>query len=403
MAYRYEAYTPDKRIVRGTIGASSERAAEGILYGEGYARVLRLQEIRNGAMWERWLPSLFGVKTQDVIEFSYQLATLIESGMPIITALGLLEKQTSKAALRRIIAGLSIELQGGGSFSQALSKYPQVFSDIYCQVVRASEHTGNLALALKQASGYIEKNMIMTAGIIRTLTYPSLVLLMAIGVVILITNVALPPLVRLFTSLDAELPWTTKLLMFAADFVAGNKFYLLGGFSILLLFFVVYIRLPSGKLAMDKFILKIPMIDHIVISRDVSQFCRTTSLLLEAGVSLPHIMSIAIGTVNNSIIRQALVEVRQKLVQGQGLSQPMANNALFPELLVEMVVVGEKTGTLPSTLATLSDFYEQTVDRKIRLLVSTVQHSLMVMIGVAVGFIGISMITPLYSILKTIH
>ena len=161
--------------------------------------------------------------------------------------------------------------------------------------------------------------------------------------------------------------------------------------------------MPVGKLAMDKFILKIPMIGDIVIKRNMSQFCRTMSLLLEAGISLPHIMSIVIETMNNSIIRQALVEVRQELVQGQGLSQPMAKNALFPELLVEMVLVGEKTGTVPSTLTTLSDFYEQTVDRKIHLLISTIQHFLLVMIGVIVGFIGISMITPLYSILKTIH
>ena len=401
--YRYEAYTLDKRIVRGRIDASSERMAEGILYGEGYARVLRLQEIRPGATWERWLPGLFGVKTQDVIEFSLQLATLIESGMTIITALGLLEKQTSKAALKRVIAGLSIELQGGRSFSQALSNHPQAFSDIYCQVIKASEYTGNLAVALRQAAGYIEKNMAMTASVKRTLAYPSLMLLMSIGVFTLITNVALPPLVRLFTSLGAELPWTTNLLIFSADFVANNKFSLLAGFSILILLFFSYIRMAVGKLAMDKFMLKIPMIGDIVIKRNMSQFCRTMSLLLGVGISLPRIMGIVIETMNNSIIRQALVEVRKKLVQGQGLSKPMAKISLFPELLVEMVVVGEKTGTLQSTLATLSDFYEQTVDRKTHLLISTMQHFLLVMIGVVVGFIGISMITPLYSVLKTIH
>ncbi|MFC1917966.1 type II secretion system F family protein [Chloroflexota bacterium] len=401
--YRYEAYTLDKTIVRGKIDASSERMAEGILYGEGYARILKLQEMRPGAILERWLPSLFGVKTQDVLEFSFQLATLIESGMPIITALGLLEKQTSKASLSRVIAELSIDLQGGCSFSQVLSKYPRAFSDIYCQVIKSSEHTGNLAVALRQAAGYIEKNRAVTTSLKRTLTYPALVLLMSLGVFTLITNVALPPLVRLFTSLGAELPWTTNLLIFSADFIASNGFYLLGGFFILSLLFFGYIRRPVGKLAMDKFVLKIPMIGNIVIIRNTSQFCRTMSLLLEAGIPLPHIMSIVIETMNNSIIRQALVEVRKKLVQGQGLSQPMAKIGLFPELLVEMIVVGEKTGTLHSTLATLSDFYEQTVDRKVHLLISTLQHCLMILIGLVVGFIGISMITPLYSILQTMH
>ncbi len=229
MAYRYEVYTQDKRIVRGTVDAASESMAESILYGAGYSRVLKLREVRPGSSLEELLPSLYGVKTGDVVQFSRHLATLIESGMPIVTALGLLEKQERKVALRKLIAELTVELQGGSSFSQALSKYPQVFSNIYGQVVKASEYTGNLAVALRQAAGYLERNMVMTAKVKQALAYPLLVALMAAGVVALITNVAFPPLVKLFASLGAELPWTTRLVMQVAGFVSSYNVYLLGG------------------------------------------------------------------------------------------------------------------------------------------------------------------------------
>ncbi len=403
MAYRYEAYTQDKRIVRGTVDAASEGMAESILYEAGYSRILKLREILPGSSLEELLPSLYGVKTGDVVQFSRHLATLIESGMPIVTALGLLEKQERKVALKKVIAEFTVELQGGSSFSQALSKYPQAFPNIYCQVVKASEYTGNLATALRQAAGYLERNLVMTAKVRQALAYPSLVALMAVGVVALITNVAFPPLVRLFASLGAELPWSTRLIMQISGFVSSYNVYLLGGLFISIALVASYLRLPAGQLAKDRLMLKIPRIDRISMLRNMHRFCRTMSLLLEAGLPLPQIMSTVIDTVSNRIIRQALVEVREKLVQGQGLSQPMASAGLFPDLLVAMTLIGEKTGTLPSVLGTLADLYEQTVEQEVRILIAIVQNVLILGTGAVVGFIGISMITPLYSILKAIR
>jgi type IV pilus assembly protein PilC len=403
MSYQYEAYTPDKRIVRGTIEASSETMAEEILYRTQTYRVLKLREIRPGLSLERLVPSLFGVKSQDVIGFSRQLATLMESGMPIITSLHLLEKQTPRAALRRVIARLNMELQGGSSLSQALSKFPQVFSNIYCQVIKASEYTGNLANALGQAADYIEKNIATATRIKRAFAYPVLVLLMSVAVFAIVANVAAPPLTRLFTSLGAELPWTTRLLVLTTDFVADYRYYLLGGLAALVILIAGYLRRPAGRLARDKLLLKIPIVGQIIVQRHMSRLCHTMSLLLEVGVPIPQTMSIVTGSVSNRIIHRALMEVREKLVQGQGFSQPMSKNVLFPELLVEMVAVGEKTGTLQPTLTTLSDFYEQAAEQKTRTLISILQHSLTVLIGLMVAFIGISMVTPLYSILQSIR
>jgi len=223
MAYRFKAYTVDKRIVQGTIDAASEGIAEETLYQAGYQRVLNLKEIRPGLSLGQSIPTLFGIKVQDVIDFSRQLATLIESGVTILTAMQLLEEQAFRAAFRKVIAGLIANLRGGSSFSQALSKYPQAFSYTYCQVVRASELTGNLEVGLRQMAGYMEKQAATRKKITRSLAYPMMVLFMAIGVFVLLITVALPPLVGLFTSLGAELPWTTRLLITAASFLIAHS------------------------------------------------------------------------------------------------------------------------------------------------------------------------------------
>ena len=403
MAYQYRVYTLDKRIVQGTIAATSESMAEETLSRAGHHRILSLREVQPRPSLEQLIPIFLGVNNQDVIDFSRQLATLIESGVPILTSLQLLEGQASKAALKKVIAGLVEELQGGSSLSQALTKYPQAFSSTYCQVIKASEQAGNLEVGLKQVAGYMEKRMMMKKKVIRAMAYPTLILLMAIGVVALLVTVVLPPLVGLFTSFGTELPWTTRLLITVAGFLINYKFYLLGGLFTLIILIVGYMRQPAGKLTMDRLMLKIPVISSINLQRNMCHFCQTTSMLLKAGLLLPQIMNIVIQTVGNRIIRQALRDVREKLVQGQGLSQPMAAIELFPRLLVEMVVVGEKTGNLESTLATLADFYEEKVNQRIDALISMIEPALTLGTGVVVGFIAISMITALYSIVGSIR
>ena len=403
MAYWYSAYTLDKRIVQGTIDAASERMAEEALYRSGYHRVLKLREISPGLTLSRWLPNLFGVKTQDVIDFSRQLAALIRSGIPILTALQLLKEQTPAATLRKVIIGLVKELREGSSFSQALAKYPQAFPSTYCQVIKASELTGNLEDTLSQVANYLEKDIAAVKTVQRALVYPALVLLMAIGVFTLLTTVALPPLVRLFTSLGGELPWTTRSILVAGGFFIAYKFYLLGVLAALIILIFSYMRLPAGKLTMDKLMLKIPVIGRISIQRNMCRFCQTTSMMLKAGLPLTQIMNVVTRTVRNEIIRQALREVRGKLVQGQGLSQPMAAIAVFPQLLVEMVTIGETTGTLDTTLATMADLYERNVEERVQALISMIEPALIVVVGLVVAFIAVSMITPLYSILRTMY
>jgi type IV pilus assembly protein PilC len=403
MTYKYKAYTVDKKIVEGRIEVASESLAEGALYRAGFQNVLSLEEVTPGMSLERLIPSFFGVKAQDVIDVSNQLATLVQSGISIVTSLKLLQGQTPKKAMKKISTGLIEEIQGGSSLSQALSHYPQAFSSTYCQVIRASEQAGTLETGLRQAAAYLEKRAQANQKIKRAMSYPAFVMLMAIGVSILLMTVAMPPLINLFNSLGAELPWMTRLLVTITGFLLNHSIYVLAGLAGVVLLIIGLLRLPSARLARDRLLLKIPLIGVINIERSMELFCQTAAMLLKAGLRLPQIIDIVVQANRNQIIRQAFNSVRNRLVQGEGLSQPMAENKLFPPLLVEMVVVGEKTGDMDTTLATLADFYERKVDRRIDILISMIEPVLTVIIGAVVIFIALSLITPLYSILRSMH
>jgi type IV pilus assembly protein PilC len=403
MTYKYRAYSTDKKIVEGKIEVATESLAEVALYRAGYQNIISLKEVAPKFELEKLIPSFLGVKIRDVTDISNQLATLVKSGITLLQALKLLQGRVTKKSLKNIFDGLIEEIQGGNSLSQAMSKYPEAFSSTYCQIIKSSEQAGTLEVGLKQAAKYLEKQAYAKQKIRRAMMYPIFVLLLAIGVVFLLITVALPPLINLFASLEAELPWMTRTLVSTADFFTANSLPLLGGLVVIVFIIIGLLRLESVKIARDRLLLKIPVIGKIIIERSMGLFCQTASMLLHAGLRLPQIIDIVIQTNRNRIIRDAFKSVRERLVQGEGLSQPMSENKLFPSLLVEMVVVGEKTGAMDTTLDTLSDFYEQEVDRKIDSLISMIEPLLTLAIGGMVIFIALSMITPLYSILKSMH
>ncbi len=403
MTFKYKAYSTDKKIVEGTIDVASENMAEVALYRAGFQNILSLEEVAPGITLEKILPTFTGVKMRDIIDASNQLATLIQAGIPLLSALKLLSGQATKKAMIRIYKGLTEEIQAGNSLSQALSKYPQAFSNTYCQIIKASEQAGTLEAGLKQAAKYLEKRAYANQKIKRAMMYPAFVLLMAIGVAVLLITIALPPLIDLFNSLNVQLPWTTKSLVNTANFLSANSLAVIIVVVALILLILGLSRLQSVKLARDKLLLRLPAIGNIIIERSMGLFCQTASMLLQAGLRLPQIIDIVIQTNRNQILRSAFKNVRERLVQGEGLSQPMSENPIFPPLLVEMTVVGEKTGTMDTTLGTLADFYELEVDRKIDSLISMIEPALTLAIGGLVIFIALSMITPLYSIIRSLR
>jgi type IV pilus assembly protein PilC len=398
MTYKYTVTAADNKVLNGVIVAESEDEAEQALHQAGYSNVLALRKARPPLNLSQMLPSVLGPKPRDIIDLSLQLSDLIESGVDILTSLRLLENQAPKAAMRDIIHGLTLELQEGSVLSEALARYPDVFSDTYRQVIMASEQAGNLEVGLRQMAGFKQRRLDEKSKLTKALSYPVMVLLMAVGVLILLVTVVLPPLVGLFESFESELPWTTKAIISMTEFLTTYKFSILGVVVALALPAVLVFRRPEGKLLMDKIMLRLPVIGRIVVERNMAQFCRTASMLLSAGLPLPQMMDIAMNTLGNRVISGALAAVKDRSVQGQGLAGPMAENPLFPRLMVGRLQVGEKAGNLESAMSSLADFYEKQADRRIDAATSMIEPALTIGVGLMIGIMAVSVVTPIYSL-----
>lgn len=398
MPYKYVAYDANDNMVKGFIEVTDHNMAEDALANAGYT-IVSLTWAKPKIKLDRVFPSLYGIKQDDVINFSRQMATLIEAGLTIPSALQLLEKQVTKPTFKRVIAGLRDELEAGSSFSQALTKYPEAFPGVYCHIAEAGEQSGDLAQALKQSVEHMERSSAAIKKAKRAMVYPSFVLIVAAVVVVILVTVVLPPLMDMFADMNAKLPITTRVLMTVTDFCSGNMLLLIGGLLAIVVLGVVALKRPAGQRFKDKVILRLPVFGQITLLSNMALFSRTSSTLMSAGVPLTRIMDIVSKTATNSLIRDALKDVQEGLVQGHGLSKPMAVNKIFPNLLVQMVTVGEQTGTLDTSLKNVATFYEAEVNHKVDAFTSVLEPMMTVGIALFVGFIALSVITPMYSIM----
>ena len=401
MAYKYIAYGENKRIVRGSMEAASESAVEEALEHQGY-QLISLKAVAAGPTLEQMLPSLFRIRAGDVIAFSRQLTTLLEAGIGILAAVGMLQEQASNRRFKRVLDSVIDDLRAGTPFSAALARHPRVFPQLYQRMVEVGERTGEPEAALKQVTDYMERENAASKKLGRAMIYPVMILVMAIAVVMLLITVALPPMVDMFDSLDTDLPLTTRILIGTVNFVSVNKITLLLAGGALGALAIICFRRPEIRLALDRLLLRVPIIGSISLQGEVARLSRVMSALVRGGLALPETMELAADTARNRAVKQALTEVQEELLLGQGLSGPMSQIRLFPPVLVQMVKVGEETGTLDSTLVTVADFYEAEAQAKTDAFISLIEPLMTAGIALLVGFIALSVITPMYSIMGEI-
>jgi type IV pilus assembly protein PilC len=225
---------------------------------------------------------------------------------------------------------------------------------------------------------------------------------MATVVISIIGTVALPSLTKLFTSLGATLPLATRILIWVSGFLSDFKFYLAAGLAGLVIFTIWYSKSSAGKRLISQISLKLPVIGQVVVLRNICRFCRNTAMLLEAGLTLPQSLNSVLGVIDNGVIKLALADIRQDLIRGKGLSQPMAAYRIFPRLLVDMVHIGEKTDTLQSSFATMADFYEKRLDQRMQRLLAMVEPASIIIVGLIISLIGLAIITPIYTIYRSL-
>lgn len=398
MSYKYVAYTQAGERVQGTLNVPSEAAAEEALWRSDYV-IISLRQARSGADLAELMPTLFGVKTRDLIVFSRQLATLLESGITILSGLQMLGEEASSKALQKALQEISEDVQEGETLSNAMKKQSQTFPSIYSRMIEIGERMGNMESVLRQVSTYMEKREALTRKLRGAMAYPTFIISLLFVVMFLMITFTLPGIMGLFGDFDMELPLPTKILLVITDFTTAYRTHMMVGAVLVVVVIVLYLRTSIGQRHRDILLLKIPLIGAINIQSNVSQLCHTMSILLKAGLPMSEIMNLIVDTMGNIIIKEAFSRVRTEMLQGQGLSQPIRQEKVFPSLLAQMVRVGEETGTLDTNLETLAVFYEEEADRKINALTSMIEPALMLFVGVMVGFIAVAVITPMYSLI----
>ena len=404
MIYKFDASKADRQVFSGTIEALSEKMAEEALYRAGYKYVLDLKPKNAPQSLAKLIPTFFGVKTADIIDFSRQLAAFLDSGSSLRLGLELLRDQSDKAAMKEMISQIIENLEQGIAFSQAVKNLSSIFPFSYWQIVQSSEKAGDLARGLKQIADYMEQRSQINNRIRGALTYPAFVVVLAIGVVILLVTTVLPPILKLFKSFNTELPPLTRFAMSSLQFLTDYKIQLLLAVVILVAGIWAFSRIPQGRVILDGLILKIPVLGTIIIQNNLGHFCRTASMLMTAGLPLPSIMDISIKVVSrNQVILKSLTNLRTRLMQGEGLAVPISQDKLFPRMMARMIAVGEQTGTLDASLATLAAYYEDRANKKTQSLISLIEPVMTVAIGLGIAFIMISMIMPIYGILNKVH
>jgi len=397
MDFQYIAYTSDRKLVKGKLSATDEEAASNLLNYGGY-QVVSLKMATPFLEMGNLTARFSRIKAREIIMFSRQLALLLESGTDIVTSLELLQSQSTNRSFKGVIGAVASDIRGGTSLSTALSKHPRAFPEIYHRTIAAGEQGGNLEIVLRQMADYMERSVITEKKIKNALTYPFMLATVGIVVVIILVTFVMPTFIDLYAAFEVELPAATRILMGVSSWLMQYGLFLLLAFIAVMVVAYSYIRTPAGKYHFDKLMLKLPVIGRINMLSELARCCRTMSLLFRVGLPLPEVMSLVIHGSNNKAMVEALAEVQQGLIRGQGLSKPMAKNELFLPLMVQMTGVGEETGNLDNTLATVAQSYEVEADDRTSSAVGLIQPAMIILIAIVIGFVAIALLSSMYSI-----
>ncbi|NQT75694.1 MAG: type II secretion system F family protein [Candidatus Omnitrophica bacterium] len=342
------------------------------------------------------------VSTKSLVVFTRQLSTLIAAGLPLVKALRTLHDQLEPGALKDIIKGIAGEVESGTNFSEALSRFPKVFPEFYINMIKAGELGGMLQGILKRLSEFLDKSQKLRDRVKSALMYPAFVLMVAVLILIMLMMFVIPTFTSMFSELGGALPLPTKILIVTSD-VIRKAWYLLPIIPILLvLLYKLLIRNPDRKIFVDKIKLHIPVVGHLIHQISVARFSRTLGTLLSSGVPILNALETVKDIIGNEFIGRAVLQVRDSIKEGEGVSGPMEASKAFPPLVVKMINIGEETGQLDKMLIQIADNFEEEVDVAIGGLTSLLEPILIVLMGLVVGFIVVSMFMPLFSLANLI-
>ncbi len=337
------------------------------------------------------------------ISFAKNLSSMTKAGLSLSRALSVIERQTKNARFRIVVEGINLEIKKGKTLSEALKNYPNIFSNLFVSMAKAGEESGGLSDALANVALQMDKTYRLQKKVKGAMIYPAVIISVMIIVGILMFIFVVPGITETFKDLNTELPFSTKLIIGISDFLTGH--WLLAVLIILAFIFGIYFSLKTvlGKKIRDRIVIKIPVIADLIKEANAARVARTLSSLLIAGVPVAQSIEITKGIVNNYYYRQVLEEAQGIVQKGENISSVfMKSPELYPTFVGEMMSVGEETGNMATMLLEVAVFYETDVEERTKDLSTIIEPVLMVIIGAAVGFFALSMVTPIYSVMDNI-
>jgi type IV pilus assembly protein PilC len=396
--FSYIGYKPNGEQVKGELEADSEKTAESTLW-KSEVTVVNLKEKKKVLpSIQELLPSLYAIKTIEIVNLNRDLYTLLNAGIGIYPSLTMLYERTSKASMKSLIQDILQSVESGSSFSEACAKHPKLFSPFYIRMTKVGEEIGNLEQMLQQISIQMVKEAEIKRKIKGAMTYPMIVLTVAVLAVVGLMTFLIPAMKGLFEQMGGELPFLTKLMVTMSDFVTGNILYLAIGAFLIIGGAVWYFKTPRGKRTKDSMVLKTPLIKDINIKGAMARTTRNMALLLGGGISITDALDLIVQTSDNHIFKEAFQKLRSDVNDGLLLSQAMKNQEIIPTLIAQVVGVGELTGKLEPNLISIADFYETETDRAVATATTMLTPIMTILIGGIVAVIALSMYQPMYGI-----
>jgi type IV pilus assembly protein PilC len=345
----------------------------------------------------------FGAKVNSkaLTGFTRQLARLVDSGLPLLRGLRLLERQEKNPTLRRVMNDLSISIESGSTFSEALGQHPKIFNHLFVNMVKAGELGGVLEIVLARLAQFMEKAQKIKGKVKAALFYPVAVMFVAAGVVAVLMVFVVPRFKQIFNDLleGADLPHFTQFVLNISGFVAAHAFQTIIGLVALVIAFKLVVRTKLGRFAWDRFTLSFPLLGPVVSKVAIARFARTFGTLLNSGVPILQALTIVQETSGNRIVGAAVEEIHDSVKEGETITAPMDHCRVFPPTLIGMVDVGEQTGALPEMLMKVADDYEEEVDNAVTAMTSLLEPIMIVFLAVIVGSIVIALFLPLIQII----
>ena len=396
MVYAYVAYNEAKEIVKGRLEAKNEEHATSLLSYAGYQPI----NIRSVAVFpslDKLMLRLSPVKPTEIILFYRQVALLVESGLNIVTAIELLEEQTTKRVFKRVLGEIIEDIRGGSQLSVALGKHPEIFPPIHCQSLKVGEQTGGLETILRQMADHMEKQVVAGKGVKNAMTYPVIALIVAAVVMAVMVTFVLPVFAGLYTTLGAKMPLLTQIMLDLGSIFRKYGLYIIAVIIILVIAVIAYTKTAAGRYKWDSLSLKFPLVGRVNHLNELANISRSISVLFKSGLPLTEILPLAIRSCNNKVIQGALVNIRDDMLGGEGLSRPMSKHPVFLPMLVQMVRVGEETGNLDTTLQSVAQSYEAEAQDRIKTLIGMITPVMTIIIGLVVGLMALSLMSAMYS------